>query len=72
MLRILDVVSQIWDIPFVKPAIFHPTAIAAVRQFPEIVRKEPGKAMFDIHCGDTPVMPTFSANAFRCQRSRRA
>jgi phage-related protein len=32
---------------FVKPAIFHPTAIAAVRQFPEIVRKELGKAMFD-------------------------
>jgi hypothetical protein len=32
---------------FVKPAIFHPTAIAAGRQFPEIVRKELGKAMFD-------------------------
>jgi phage-related protein len=41
----------------VKPAIFHPAAIAAIRQFPEIVRKELGKAIFHVQCGDTPGMP---------------
>jgi hypothetical protein len=41
----------------VKSAIFHPAAIAAIRQFPEIVRKELGKAIFDVQCGDPPGMP---------------
>jgi phage-related protein len=40
-----------------EPAIFHPAAITAIRQFPEIVRKELGKAIFDLQCGDVPDMP---------------
>ncbi len=40
-----------------KPAIFHPAAIAEIRQFPEVVRKELGKAIFDLQCGDVPGMP---------------
>jgi phage-related protein len=41
----------------VKPAIFHPTAIAAIRQFPETARKEIGEAIFDPQCGDILGMP---------------
>ena len=40
-----------------KPAIFHPAAIAAIRQFPEAVRKELGKAIYDLQCGEAPGMP---------------
>lgn len=40
-----------------KPAIFHPAAIAAIRQFPEEVRKELGKAIFDLQLGESLAMP---------------
>lgn len=40
-----------------KPAIFHPAALAAIRQFPDAVRKELGKAIFDLQQGQSPGMP---------------
>ncbi|HSC44501.1 MAG TPA: hypothetical protein VLC94_01665 [Candidatus Acidoferrum sp.] len=40
-----------------KPAIFHPEAIAAIREFPVSVRKELGKAIFDLQQGGMPGMP---------------
>ncbi|HLK05947.1 MAG TPA: type II toxin-antitoxin system RelE/ParE family toxin [Candidatus Acidoferrum sp.] len=40
-----------------KPAIFHPAAIAAIRQFPEDVRKELGKAIFGLQLGELLGMP---------------
>jgi len=41
----------------VKPAIFHPAARTAIRLFPEDVRRELGKAIFDLQKGDVLVMP---------------
>jgi len=41
----------------VKAAIFHPAAIAAIRSFPEGVRKELGKAIFDLQRGEILSMP---------------
>jgi phage-related protein len=41
----------------VKPAIFHPSAIAAIRLFPQSVRKELGKAILDLQNGERPGMP---------------
>jgi phage-related protein len=41
----------------VKPAIFHPTARAAIRLFPEEVRREVGKAIFDLQSGALLAMP---------------
>jgi hypothetical protein len=35
----------------VKPAIFHPAARAAIRLFPEEIRRELGKAIFDLQNG---------------------
>jgi phage-related protein len=40
-----------------KPVIFHPAAIAAIRLFPAEVRKELGKAVFDLQKGETLSMP---------------
>ncbi len=40
-----------------KPAIFHPAARTAIRLFPEDVRRELGKAIFDLQKGDVLVMP---------------
>ena len=40
-----------------KAAIFHPAAIAAIRSFPEGVRKELGKAIFDLQRGEVLPMP---------------
>jgi phage-related protein len=40
-----------------KLAIFHPAAIAAIRLFPESVRKELGKAIFDLQKGELLGMP---------------
>ena len=40
-----------------KPAVFHPAAIAAIRLFPEEVRKELGKAIFDLQKGERLGMP---------------
>ena len=40
-----------------KAAIFHPAAIAAIRSFPEGVRKELGKAIFDLQRGEILSMP---------------
>ena len=50
-------VSQIWDTRRVKAAIFHPAARAAIRSFPEPVRKELGKAIFDLQRGEFLAMP---------------
>jgi len=41
----------------VKPAIFHPAAITAIRAFPESVRKELGKAILDLQEGNALGMP---------------
>jgi phage-related protein len=41
----------------VKAAIFHPAAIPAIRSFPEDVRRELGKAIFDLQKGETLSMP---------------
>lgn len=40
-----------------KPAIFHPAARTAIRLFPEEVRRELGKAIFDLQNGEALVMP---------------
>jgi phage-related protein len=41
----------------VKPAIFHPAALTAIRLFPEPVRKALGKAIFDLQDGKSLSMP---------------
>jgi phage-related protein len=41
----------------VKAAIFHPAAIAAVRSFPDDVRRELGKLIFDLQKGEILSMP---------------
>jgi phage-related protein len=41
----------------VKPAIFHPAARTAIRLFPEDVRRELGKAIFDVQKGEVLAMP---------------
>jgi len=41
----------------VKAAIFHPSARAAIRLFPEDVRRELGKAIFDLQKGELLTMP---------------
>ena len=40
-----------------KAALFHPKARAAVKRFPEGVRRELGKAIFDLQKGETLSMP---------------
>jgi len=41
----------------VKAAIFHPAARAAIRSFSEDVRRELGKAIYDLQKGEVPTMP---------------
>jgi phage-related protein len=41
----------------VKAAIFHPAARAAIRSFPEDVRQELGKAIYDLQRGEVLTMP---------------
>ena len=40
-----------------KPARFHPSAIEALRAFPEDVRRAFGKAIYDMQSGHTLTMP---------------
>src|SRR5467141_2291581 len=40
-----------------KVAIFHPAARAAIRSFPEDVRRELGKAIYDLQKGEVLAMP---------------
>lgn len=40
-----------------KPALFHPKARVALRGFPEDVRRELGKAIFDLQKGEKLSMP---------------
>lgn len=40
-----------------KPAIFHPRARAVLKSFPEEVRRELGKAIFDLQKGEKLLMP---------------
>lgn len=40
-----------------KAAVFHPAARAAIRLFPAEVRRELGKAIYDLQCGAVPAMP---------------
>src|SRR5258708_17701903 len=40
-----------------KVAIFHPAARAAIRSFPEDVRRELGKAIYDLQKGEVLTMP---------------
>ena len=40
-----------------KPAIFHPAALTAIREFPESVRKELGEAILDLQEGSVLGMP---------------
>lgn len=42
---------------FVKVAVFHPKAKAMLREFPEDVRREFSKAIFDLQKGENLVMP---------------
>jgi phage-related protein len=41
----------------VKAAIFHPAARVAIRSFPEDVRQELGKAIYDLQKGEVLTMP---------------
>jgi phage-related protein len=41
----------------VKPAVFHHAARKTVREFPEDVRREFGKAIFDLQKGHTVLFP---------------
>jgi len=41
----------------VKPAVFHPKARDAIREFPEDVRREFGKVIFDLQKGEKLSMP---------------
>jgi len=41
----------------VRPALFHPAAKAAIRVFPKEVRRELGKAIYDLQCGESLGMP---------------
>jgi len=41
----------------VKEAVFHPAALLAIRLFPEEVRRELGKAIYDLQKGETLTMP---------------
>jgi phage-related protein len=41
----------------VKAAIFHPAARAAIRSFPEEVRQELGKDIYDLQKGELLTMP---------------
>jgi phage-related protein len=41
----------------VKAAVFHPAALAAIRLFPRDVRRELGKAIFDLQRGQVLAMP---------------
>ena len=40
-----------------KPAVFHPKARDAIREFPEDVRREFGKIIFDLQKGEKLSMP---------------
>lgn len=40
-----------------KPAVFHPKARAVLKSFPEEVRRELGKAIFDLQKGEKLSMP---------------
>ncbi len=40
-----------------KAAIFHPAAKAAIRSFPKDIRRELGKAIFDLQKGEVFTMP---------------
>ena len=40
-----------------KPAFFHPAARAAIQSFPSEVRREVGKAIFDLQRGEVLGMP---------------
>ena len=40
-----------------KPAVFHPKARDAIREFPEEVRRELGKIIFDLQKGEKLSMP---------------
>lgn len=40
-----------------KPAVFHPKARETIRSFPEDVRREVGKAIFDLQKGAKLAMP---------------
>ena len=46
-----------------KAAVFHPSARAAIRLFPEEVRRELGKAIFDLQKGEVLSMPLSRAMA---------
>jgi phage-related protein len=41
----------------VKPAVFHPKARDLIREFPEDVRRELGKAIFDLQKGSKLTLP---------------
>ena len=49
--------SRMWDIKRVKPAHFHPKAKFDLQEFPEEVRRELGKAIFDLQKGSKVGMP---------------
>jgi phage-related protein len=49
--------SQIRDNRNVRQAVFHPKALEAIREFPEEIRKELGKAIRDLQHGHRLTMP---------------
>ena len=53
----LDKMSQNWDTHRVKVAKFHPAVQSILRQFPEDIRRELGKAIFELQHGVKLQMP---------------
>jgi len=56
----------------VRAAIFHPAAREAIHSFPESVRRELGKAIFDFAAGCGSGDASLPAYAFDCIRGRGA
>ncbi len=61
-----------------KPARFHRTARSVIREFPEEIRRELGKAIFDLQKGEklgmplSPTMPSVGAGVEELRRKDRS
>jgi len=54
----------------VKSAVFHPKARDAIRKFPEDVRRELGKVIFDLQKGEKTLDAFVATDGFGCIRRR--
>ena len=59
----VDHMSQMWDIKGAKAVRFHPRVRTVIQEFPEEVRRELGKAIFDLQKGAKLGMPLSRAMA---------